>query len=329
MSFPVEPLTIIRDEHYGITKYSELADEYSCSIEQVCICLQSREGKTVLSEDNYSIAYNDTKNDNRIRFTLMHEIGHIFLNHLIDFEKTEILRDGKLQSGMSQQEYKVLENEANAFARNVLSPVSMFLTLKNKSIENTSYVFGISLPAAETRIDFIGRDMEIMKVLNLSRKIMLVYHRFMKKRKCHICNGQFFIKYEYCPICGNKNTLEWGDGDKMKYPLLETYETGQVKECPVCENEDTETDGCYCQICGTFLTNHCVSTEREDSYCDNTTLPSNARYCSKCGSMSSFFRDGILKAWNYNESEDKSPFMTIPDVIDERLPFYDEDLPFN
>lgn len=316
-SFPINPFEVIRAEKYGLTKYSELTKEYHCSLDKVCTCLQSADGKTIFDGQYYSIAYNDLKVDTRIRFTLMHELGHIFLNHLVDFEKTEIMRNGKITSGLTRQEYKVLENEANAFARNVLSPVPMFLTLKDKSINNVSFTFGISPSAAETRIDFINRDAEIIKDLNLMQRFMLVYHRFMNKRKCTICNTQFFYKYKYCPICGSKDTLEWGDG-KMRYPLPETHENGKLIECPNCGNEDTNLKGDYCQICGENLVNRCINGE-----CENTELlPANARYCPICGAKSQFYQHNLIKAWTYyNESNLPNGFMDIPDGIDDELPF--------
>lgn len=316
-SFPINPFEVIQAEKYGLMKYSDFMEEYHCSLDKVCTCLRSADGKTIFDGQYYSIAYNDFKVDTRIRFTLMHELGHIFLNHLIDFEKTEIMRDGKITSGLTRQEYKVLENEANAFARNVLSPVSMFLTLKDKSINNVSFTFGISPSAAETRIDFINRDTEIIKSLNLLQRFMLVYHRFMNKRKCTICNTQFFYKYKYCPICGAKNTLEWGDG-KMRYPLPETHENGKLIECPNCGNEDTSLKGDYCQICGENLVNKCINEE-----CENTEiLPSNARYCPICGAQSQFYQNNLIKAWTYyNSNNTYEAFMDIPDGPDEELPF--------
>ncbi len=61
---------------------------------------------------------NDTiRSQGRIRFTLMHEIAHILLTHLIDFNETILIRNA-----LTKSKYKILENESNAFARNVLIP---------------------------------------------------------------------------------------------------------------------------------------------------------------------------------------------------------------
>lgn len=104
----------------------------------------------------------------------------------------------------------------------------------------------------------------------------------------------------------------------MKYPLLETYENGKLKECPVCHNEATNIEGDFCQICGTNLVNKCIYDGC--SYTD--FLPSNARYCPMCGYTSSFLNNGLLKAWDYKEYTNNSDgFMNIPDGIDEELPF--------
>lgn len=307
-SFPIDVENIVHQNLWGLTTYSDLMDKFKCNRQTVIHCLGSNDGYTIWDGANYSIAYNDDPNlGDRTRFTIMHEIGHIYLNHLIDFESTKIYR-----GSLNKQENKVLENEANAFARNVLSPVSIYLTLKDKSVSNVIKTFGITETAAEARIDFINRDIELIRNLKMSQKIILVYHRFKSKRKCIICNAQFFRIYLYCPICGNKNTLQWGDGN-MIYPKLTAYDNGKIKECPQCKNEETALDGEFCQICGEHLTNYCSNRD-----CNNKTiLPTNARYCPICGSHSTFLNSGILKEWNYSPS----PFSNIPDGIDEELPF--------
>lgn len=307
-SFPVDVIEIVHKQKWGLVPYSELMSQFHYDRQTVIRILGSSDGYTIWDGSNYCISYNDDpKLGDRIRFTIMHEIGHIYLRHLLDFEATKVYR-----GSLTQSENHVLENEANAFARNVLLPVSMYLTLKNKSPTNIANIFGITVTAAEARIDFIHRDIELVHNLKLSEKIMLVYQRFMKKRKCIICNAQFFQKFKYCPICGTKNSLQWGDG-KMIYKRLETYDNGKLKECPICQNEETNIEGDFCQICGTSLVNHCSNED-----CSNyDPLPSNARYCPLCGARSTFYRANILLDWNAPEG----PFMTIPDGIDEELPF--------
>lgn len=307
-AFPINVLEIVHQRNWGLVPYSEFMYEFHCERQTVIRILGSSDGYTIWDGTNYSIAYNDDpKLGDRTRFTIMHEIGHIYLGHLLDFEATKIYR-----GSLTKCEYRVLENEANVFARNVLSPVSMYLTLKNKSATNVAHTFGITTTAAEARINFINRDVQLVRHLKLGTKIMLVYHRFMNKHKCIMCDAQFFQKYKYCPICGNKNSLQWGDG-KMIYPKLETYDDGKLKECPICQNEETAIEGEYCTICGTYLVNICPNEA-----CSYQRLPSNARYCPICGSQTTFYRNGILKDWNYNENK----FMQIPaSSFDEGLPF--------
>lgn len=308
-SFPINFENIILQNHWGLISYSELMEQFNCDRATVIRCLGSSDGFTSWDGNNYTIAYNDDPLlGDRTRFTLVHEIGHIYLKHLIDFEATQIYR-----GSLSKSENRILENEANSFARNVLVPISMYLTLKDRSATNVSFTFGITVSAAEARIDFVNRDIIAIKNLKLVKRVMAIYRKFMSKQKCQICAGQFFEHYQYCPICGNKNTLQWGDGE-MIYPKLETHDNGKLKECPECENEETLIEGEYCQICGRSLINHCSNYE-----CTNTNpLPSNARYCPICGSNSTFYNAGFLKEWNYKEPV---PYRLPFDSIDEELPF--------
>lgn len=313
-SYPIDVEKIITDNHWGLTPYSLLMEQFNCDRETVIRCLRSKDGYTQLDKDNYSIAYNDDPAlGDRKRFTLMHEIGHIYLNHLVDFDITLLYR-----GSLSQDENKVLENEANAFARNVLVPVSLVQQLTNKSPENISAKFGITYHAASTRQDLFRKDYEIIDSVGLLQRMRNIYHKFYNKTTCSNCNAHFLLRYRsFCPICGNKNTLEWGDGNNMKYPLLETYENGKLKECPTCHNEETNIEGDYCQICGENIVNRCSNYD-----CTHDILPANARYCPLCGTNSTFYNSGYLKDWDYSEPATSSNnFFNIPDGIDEELPF--------
>lgn len=98
----------------------------------------------------------------------------------------------------------------------------------------------------------------------------------------------------------------------MKYPKLEVYETGKLKQCPNCDNEETDIEGDYCQICGNSLVNRCINDNCPSCQHDDI-LPSNARYCPICGNRSTFYNNNMLSDWR-QFLEEQNP--------DEVLPFF-------
>lgn len=316
-SFPIDVEKIIYDSGWGLTKYSELMSVFSCDLETVIRCLRSKDGYTQLDNGTYSISYNDSEQlGNRKRFTLMHEVGHIYLNHLVDFEETCLYRES-----LTKQEYKVLENEANAFARNVLVPTGILTQLKNKEPYNISQKFGITVKAAETRLNLFYEDLRLNKANGILPRLSKIFYNYYYKKQCYTCGHSIVAKkINYCPICG-ENTLIWGDG-KMIYPKIEIHENGKLKKCPICENEETEINGNFCQICNTYLVNECANPNCE------MALPTNARFCPVCGNKSIFLSNGILNPWNHGPSVNDG-FLNIPDEYDEDDISIDKGLPFN
>ena len=298
-TYPINLFKIIDESPYALVPYSDIMKQFNCSIDLVIKKLKSDEGRTVYYDGIYTIAYNDvTKSPGRILFTLAHELGHICLNHMIDFSITEMPKSSN-EHNMQRYQYKLLEREANAFARNILVPIPLYYYLKTKDAYSLQIHFGISYDAAIARIDLVTKDYQCSKKLGLYNRFMKIYSAFMDKKKCNNCEaGIIQHQGDYCPICGSKNTLQWGDGDKMKYPLLESHENGKVKECPICHNEETDIDGVYCQICSQKLINMCTNNS-----CDNyDRLPTNARFCPKCGGESTFLKSKILYTWDYDET---------------------------
>lgn len=267
----------------------------------------------------YIIYYNDVDRNintsNRYRWNIAHELGHIMLEHHITYEKTRIFRNE-----LSDSEYDALEEEADYFASLILVPHAALLGFQIKNANYIKVMCKISEPAAKRRYyEFVEWKSHVNAQDEYDNRIFHLYYNFIYKRKCKNCGAGLIQRYgKHCPICGNKNTLEWGEGDSMKYPLLDTYENGKLKACPVCHNEDTDIEGDFCQICGTNLVNKCIYDG-----CSNTdSLPSNARYCPMCGYASSFLNNSLLKVWDYKEySNNSDGFMNIPDGIDEELPF--------
>lgn len=302
----------VQMKHRGMTYEDVLAQ---CQTKDACADYYASEGK-------YIIYYNDIDKiafitSNRYRWSIAHELGHILLEHHKISSKTRIFR-----FNLSDEEYDLFETEADYFAQLLLVPHVALLGFKINNFNHLRILCKISNPAAKRRYyEFVEWRAHVNAEDQYDKRIFSYYYNFMFKRTCKHCAVGIIQRYgKYCPICGLKSTLEWGDGDKMKYPLLETHENGKLKECPNCKNEDTNINGDYCQICGQDLINRCINNE-----CENQEiLPSNARYCPICGTQSSFFRNGLLKAWDYDETTPSisfDPFADIPDGIDEDLPF--------
>ena len=289
--FPVSPYEIIMRHKWALTTYSTLAKEMCCDIDDISSAFMTDEAYTIFNGKNYTIAYNDTKGTDRIWFTLMHEIGHIYLKHFIDFEKT-ILRCKKL----SKCEYKILENEANAFARNVLAPAPIIEQLPEKSKENICSFFHMRNDAAKTRLDLLHSDMYWNNYTKVTFKIISRFLDYFNNKHCNICNSTSTAKSNFCPICGS-NSLIWGNG-KMKYPVkIKVNEKSKALRCPICDNEEISPEGAYCHICGSELVNHCANVDEFGNGC-GALASGNARYCIYCGSETTFSLSKLLIPWD-------------------------------
>ncbi|MGL5440777.1 MAG: ImmA/IrrE family metallo-endopeptidase, partial [Filifactoraceae bacterium] len=243
--------------------------------------------------------------EGRIYFTKFHEIGHIYLNHFIDFDETILAR-----SKLKEKDYKILEHEANCFARNVLCPAPLVKHLKLNTPEKISSYFNITIPAAETRLGLLKCDLKHINS-NVYDLVIYMFNDFINKRVCLKCKSSIQdSSYKFCNVCGH-NRLIWGDGT-VKYKSLDLNKLNKTTNCPTCGNEETDIPGEYCQICGDNITNSCSN---ESGNCTNYYLNGNSRYCPFCGSKSTFLINDILKEWAYesfldeeNEDEDNMPF---------------------
>lgn len=278
--FPIDLFRLIKKFKWGLLTYEEMAVKNNCTINDICECLGT-DGYSIYNGNNYTIAYNNAiKSHGRINFTLAHEIGHIILNHHKDFEVTEVIKDN-----FTKEEYKILEYEANCFARNMLAPSPLVnqLSFWNLIFDVPNF-FEITHRAFSVRMRFLAEDLNYLNDEQMSR----MCNSFLRFKICPKCKSHTTDLTDiYCEICGNK--LITGDGFKMKkYNSLYV-----LTQCPNCENVDIYAEDMYCIICGQSLKNCCT-------VCNNP-LPNKARYCNKCGGKSSFFNSGELASIKYTD----------------------------
>ncbi|WP_171417964.1 ImmA/IrrE family metallo-endopeptidase [Paenibacillus alvei] len=322
--FPIEPLEIIEKNKWGLITYSELAEIHGVTVLDVINTFQSEDGYTIVDNEGYTIAYNDTiPIKARIRFTLMHEIGHIYLNHLREFDET-ILR----RSTLTEAQYKVLEQEVNCFARNVLAPAPIIKKLGLNTEQDLMHYFKISYRAASVRLQCLKWDLTTsLNSLLFQTKDFLF--RALNEKSCPQCKHYFVLaSAKYCPNCGNDKLLRRKVNDVMIYDKYDLDEAGRVKVCPVCQNEEIDGDSNFCKICGIGLINRCTrivdwtTTEwnrDEPIHCDGE-VTGNSRYCPKCGEGTTYLENGLLIPWKEEyKNNKKAEFMLELERIEEEI----------
>lgn len=173
-----------RTNRYLYTVLTEFLIEskikYSCNVRKLCrskgwhlvsypdnkfieFCNISNDGFSVYKQNEFYILYNPFNSENRINFTIAHEIGHIALYHHSILNKP-ILTKGKKD---------ISEYQANIFARNILMPISITKEQsKIKNIIELSEQFGVSEKMATYRLQALERDiLNFKKVLYLKNKL--------------------------------------------------------------------------------------------------------------------------------------------------------------
>ncbi|MCX7772765.1 MAG: ImmA/IrrE family metallo-endopeptidase [Clostridia bacterium] len=108
-----------------------------------------REATTVYypKNDAYIIYHNTLIATNRRNlWSIAHEIGHIVLGHLKDFDETSHFKS------ISDDDYRILEKEANFFAAQTLSAPYILDDMGVSSEKDIQRICGISKEASEYRI---------------------------------------------------------------------------------------------------------------------------------------------------------------------------------
>lgn len=133
----------------------------------------SESGKTILHNGFFEIVYRDTEPSYRCRFTISHELGHIFLGHLLI--NTTVYRTFAVRDD--------LESSANVFARDLLAPACVLHELHATTAEEIAKICNISMQAAKNRAE----RMQVLEARNkyylhpLERQVRQQFEQFIEE----------------------------------------------------------------------------------------------------------------------------------------------------
>lgn len=133
---------------YGIT-VDVLDEEESLQmlpgVEAMCI---PETATIVLTAQTYRAA---RRNDARTRFTIFHELGHFVLNHSKALQR----------NNFDAKPYLDSEWQADQFSAEITMPLSVIIQNKIFTAEEIAKQFGVSPPAAQTRLNHLLKQREI------------------------------------------------------------------------------------------------------------------------------------------------------------------------
>ena len=308
----------LKESADGITDPRTLSKDGFCMrVRDVLIDL----GSGPVTSNIWNIYYNESSLQERIRFTLLHELGHVFLGHhqLLGMDSTAGVE--------SMPEYREADNQADQFSINALAPAPAvarllrehgFTCMKNglewritnrnapflqnlgldpDPVQLIMTAFQISRAAAATRLRELNSELQIWQQLDpeLYTFIEGIGHR--SGWYCWVCSTRRRTASAYCPGCGKGWSYEYKDFGRPSRPVMGLRRNGQFEFCSVCGNSSYPEDAAYCPVCGSPVINECENAHYTDGdfirsgmyvvrgthRCRPTDI-----YCGKCGVLTVF-----------------------------------------
>lgn len=141
----------------------------------VNLLLPNESGASFIYNGQWYMIYDDTSSRQRCRFTIAHELGHIFLGH-------KLKRDCRIQ--LFDKSEPTAEQEANIFASRLLAPACVIWGLGLNTVDEISKLCDISFTAAEIRTERMKALYKRSKFLSnpLERKVYKNFEKFIKDK---------------------------------------------------------------------------------------------------------------------------------------------------
>ena len=212
---PPDPVPLAAEMGFRLITMSSLAAAGNENPRQYIRHTVGEEAFTVSAGGEYLIVYDDTvRSPERIRFSVFHEFGHILLRHFESWDLTSLPPDRA----------RVLEDEANTFARNFLCPPPILdLVRGDRQDPKWAALFCMSARAWKTRLRTLPIDRKYIdqRTADLLR---IQFRDYMFGRRCEDCGAVFTdeARSGRCPDCGSR-VLIWN-------PALETREQARARK---------------------------------------------------------------------------------------------------
>ncbi|OPJ56104.1 ImmA/IrrE family metallo-endopeptidase [Clostridium chromiireducens] len=178
--FPINITEIISSfDNIRIVSYHQLMLKKNLTKEETFEFLSSEEGCTdyYKQKNKYIIYYNDIdyKSEERVRWTLAHELGHILCGHYC--QKTKIFCED-----LTEAEYKFKEAEANYFTGLLLSNPVILNKLNIKSSYDIEVYCALSSEAARYRYDNYKKWCKNKFITSSDRYIVRNFETYLKEQ---------------------------------------------------------------------------------------------------------------------------------------------------
>ena len=146
-ALPVSVSEIAKRNRIKLCTYSENAELIrALGLEQ----LTHNRGFSARTNRNFLILYDDTLPRQVARFTIAHELGHIFLGHLLQPIGSASCTTLNREPSPNDDP---LEREANIFASRLLAPACVLWALNIRSPEEIAKLCDLSITAAQIRAE--------------------------------------------------------------------------------------------------------------------------------------------------------------------------------
>lgn len=156
-----------------VSRIAKQADIVLLKNSAVNLLSNNESGTTLLQNDKLYIIYADEQSPQRCRFTIAHELGHIFLGHLFKADGNGFLITDEA------------ERSANVFARDLLAPACILHELHALTAAAIADLCNISLEAATYRVERMT-ELECRNAFYLhplERQVKEQFASFISKRK--------------------------------------------------------------------------------------------------------------------------------------------------